>query len=84
MDWVCLQLPPELRQEAVRAVEAGRRAGADGRVRVQPYLLAAVLHLAVSAVPCIPVIHPEILICIAYGGDLQVATHSLSGGWSLL
>ena len=45
MDWVCLQLPPELRQEAVRAVEAGRRAGAGGRVRVQPYLLAAVLAL---------------------------------------
>nr|ACG49165.1 hypothetical protein [Zea mays] len=47
MDWVCLQLPPELRQEAVRAVEAGRRAGAGGRVRVQPYLLAAVLALVV-------------------------------------
>jgi hypothetical protein len=37
MDWVCLQLPPELRQEAVRAVEVGRRAGAGGRVRVLPY-----------------------------------------------
>lgn len=32
--------------------------------------------VVLAAVPCIPVIHPEILICIAYGGDLQVATHS--------
>ncbi|CAL5073908.1 unnamed protein product [Urochloa decumbens] len=41
MDWVCLQLPAGLRQEAVRAVEEGRRAGAGGaeprRIQVLPY-----------------------------------------------
>nr|CAB3457282.1 unnamed protein product [Digitaria exilis] len=40
MDWVCLQLPAELRREAMRAVEDGRRAsGAETRRRIQvlPY-----------------------------------------------
>ncbi|PAN12834.1 hypothetical protein PAHAL_2G294000 [Panicum hallii] len=38
MDWVCLQLPAGLRQEAVRAVEGGRRAGAEPRrIQVLPY-----------------------------------------------
>ncbi|CAN6174605.1 unnamed protein product [Urochloa humidicola] len=38
MDWVCLQLPAELRQEAVRAVEEGRRAGGEPRrIQVLPY-----------------------------------------------
>jgi hypothetical protein len=38
MDWVCLQLPSELRHRAMRAVEDGRRAGAEpGRIQVLPY-----------------------------------------------
>lgn len=39
MDWVCLQLPAELRGEAMRAVEDGRRADAETRRRIQvlPY-----------------------------------------------
>ncbi|KAG0544037.1 hypothetical protein BDA96_02G240500 [Sorghum bicolor] len=41
MDWVCLQLPPELRHKAMRVVEDGRRraAGAEpaGRIQVLPY-----------------------------------------------
>ena len=38
MDWVCLQLPAGLRQQAVRAVEGGRRAGAEPqRIQVLPY-----------------------------------------------
>ncbi|CAN6204707.1 unnamed protein product [Urochloa humidicola] len=40
MDWVCLQLPAGVvRQEAVRAVEEGRRAGAaePRRIQVLPY-----------------------------------------------
>ncbi|KAL6656157.1 hypothetical protein ACP70R_006983 [Stipagrostis hirtigluma subsp. patula] len=38
MDWVCLQLPAELRQKAMRAVEDGRRAGAETRrIQVLPY-----------------------------------------------
>ncbi|KAL6844647.1 hypothetical protein ACP4OV_025306 [Aristida adscensionis] len=38
MDWVCLQLPAELRQTAMRAVEDGRRAGAEARrIQVLPY-----------------------------------------------
>ncbi|KAK3133555.1 hypothetical protein QOZ80_6AG0538000 [Eleusine coracana subsp. coracana] len=38
MDWVCLQLPHELRHRAMRAVEDGRRAGAEpGRIQVLPY-----------------------------------------------
>ncbi|CAN6217970.1 unnamed protein product [Urochloa humidicola] len=38
MDWVCLQLPAELRQGAVRAVEEGRRAAAEPRrIQVLPY-----------------------------------------------
>jgi hypothetical protein len=34
MDWVCLQLPGELRQAAMRAVDEGRRAR---RIQVLPY-----------------------------------------------
>ncbi|XP_051188156.1 uncharacterized protein [Lolium perenne] len=34
MDWVCLQLPSELRQAAMRAVDEGRRAR---RIQVLPY-----------------------------------------------
>ncbi|KAK1631470.1 hypothetical protein QYE76_005785 [Lolium multiflorum] len=34
MDWVCLQLPTELRQAAMRAVDEGRRAR---RIQVLPY-----------------------------------------------
>ncbi|RCV12027.1 hypothetical protein SETIT_2G235000v2 [Setaria italica] len=38
MDWVCLQLPAELRQEAMRSVEDGRRGGAEPRrIQVLPY-----------------------------------------------
>ncbi|XP_066394456.1 uncharacterized protein [Miscanthus floridulus] len=39
MDWVCLQLPPELRHKAMRVVVDGRRrAGAEpGRIQVLPY-----------------------------------------------
>ncbi|XP_062194802.1 uncharacterized protein LOC133897976 isoform X2 [Phragmites australis] len=38
MDWVCLQLPTELRQKAMRIVEDGRRAGAEPRrIQVLPY-----------------------------------------------
>ncbi|WVZ65232.1 hypothetical protein U9M48_014634 [Paspalum notatum var. saurae] len=38
MDWVCLQLPPEARQAAVRTLEDGRRrAGEPRRVQVLPY-----------------------------------------------
>ena len=38
MDWVCLQLPTELRQSAMRIVEDGRRAGAEPRrIQVLPY-----------------------------------------------
>ena len=33
MDWVCLQLPAEVRQGAMRAVDEGRRRG----IRVLPY-----------------------------------------------
>ncbi|CAM0951743.1 unnamed protein product [Alopecurus aequalis] len=34
MDWVCLQLPSELRQSAMRAVDEGRH---RGRIQVLPY-----------------------------------------------
>lgn len=39
MDWVCLQLPSELRQKAMRIVEDGRRgvAAESRRVQVLPY-----------------------------------------------
>ncbi|KAL5205446.1 hypothetical protein ABZP36_033655 [Zizania latifolia] len=38
MDWVCLQLPSELRQQAMRIVEDGRGVAADSRrVYVLPY-----------------------------------------------
>lgn len=42
------------------------------RIQDKTALLCLLLYLAYR-----PVIHPEILICIAYGGDLQVATHTL-------
>ncbi|KAL5201820.1 hypothetical protein ABZP36_036174 [Zizania latifolia] len=38
VDWVCLQLPSELRQQAMRVVEDGRGVAADScRVHVLPY-----------------------------------------------
>uniref|UniRef100_A0ACD5Y4E1 Uncharacterized protein n=1 Tax=Avena sativa TaxID=4498 RepID=A0ACD5Y4E1_AVESA len=38
MDWVCLQLPSELRQSAMRAVDEGRRRTVDARrIQVLPY-----------------------------------------------
>uniref|UniRef100_A0A0A9KBG3 Uncharacterized protein n=1 Tax=Arundo donax TaxID=35708 RepID=A0A0A9KBG3_ARUDO len=38
MDWVCLQLPAELRQQAMRIVEDGRQGGAEPRrIQVLPY-----------------------------------------------
>uniref|UniRef100_A0ACD5XTC1 Uncharacterized protein n=2 Tax=Avena sativa TaxID=4498 RepID=A0ACD5XTC1_AVESA len=38
MDWVCLQLPGELRQSAMRAVDEGRRRTVDARrIQVLPY-----------------------------------------------
>ncbi|KAJ6815948.1 uncharacterized protein M6B38_334495 [Iris pallida] len=36
-DWICLQLPSELRKEAVRCVEAGRRGAVPQPVDVLPY-----------------------------------------------
>lgn len=38
MDWVCLQLPSELRQNAMQTIEDGRRVAAESRrIQVLPY-----------------------------------------------
>ncbi|KAJ6791878.1 Uncharacterized protein M6B38_241760 [Iris pallida] len=37
MDWICLQLPSELRNDAVRCLEAGRRSVVPTPIQVLPY-----------------------------------------------
>ena len=61
MDWICLQLPSELRNDAVKCLEIGRRSVIPQPIQVLPYefkfryLFAPLKPLsASSSVSCVP------------------------------